>query len=96
MAVKWRYAVIFAMVAVGAGLVLAAGATDQMPLWLVDLLAPGFLLRGIASHSELGFADWRDPALTITGTATAWTATLFILHRGWRAIRRRASRGSVV
>jgi hypothetical protein len=86
-----RYAVVFILSSVVAATLVELGKQDKLPVaigtWAIVLLAPGFLLRGLASGSELGFQDWRDVVLMAVGSAGVFTAIFAVLDIAFRRRR---------
>jgi predicted permease len=86
-----RSALLFVLLALAAALLVQLGERDRLSSGLENLtiwfLAPGFLLRGLASRSELGFHDWRDLALTAVGTAATYAAIFALIDRVYRRRR---------
>jgi hypothetical protein len=87
-----RFAVVFALLALAAALLLLLAERDRLSttleIWSIWFLAPGFVLRGLASGSELGFHDWRDVALTTVGTAGTYAVIFALIDRVRRRRRR--------
>ena len=78
-----RYGVIFVVLSLAAATLVELGAQDRLSFrvenWALVFLAPGFLLRGLASRSELGFQDWRDIVLTAAGSAATFTFVVALI-----------------
>jgi hypothetical protein len=91
---SWRRAVtVFTLLCVLITVTIHFGKEDRIPLSMTPptllLLLPGYFLRGIASSSELGFADWRDFPLMTVGSAGFYTSLFavadWVARRWWRA-----------
>jgi len=89
-----RHAVVFTLSSVVAATFVELTKRDQLPVaienWAVVFLFPGFLLRGLASRSELGFQDWRDVALMALGSAGVFTAIFAVLDIAYRRRQRKS------
>lgn len=86
-----RYGAVFLVLGLAAATLVELGEHDRLSFrvetWSAILLAPGFLIRGLASHSELGFQDWRDVVLTAGGSAATFTIVFALIDRAYRKAR---------
>ena len=91
-----RYGIVFVLLSLAAATLVELGEQDRLSFqvenWSLVLLAPGFLIRALASRSELGFHDWRDLVLTAGGSAATFTIIIALLDRAFR--KRRVKSGA--
>jgi hypothetical protein len=94
-----RHAAVLVFLSILATTIVELGQHDLLPLsienWVEAFLAPGVLLRGVASGSELGFQDWRDVALMAVGSAGAFTGIFAILDGVYRRWQRKSDASAI-